>query len=118
MDSDKTKMILAILGCCGALTLGVWAWQSGSRTAGVDSVPEGETVWVQCVNKSCGVSYEMALKEYYMKVDEKVAYSSIPPIDCETCGKQSVFRGNKCASCGKVFMSKSDGDHCSKCAAK
>ena len=122
MDSGKkVKTIIAILAFGGAVLLGLWAWKSGAgNTAGIGSVPKGETVWVKCANPACGASYEMALKEYYMKVDEKVAYSSIPPIDCEKCGKVSVFRAIKCKSCGEVFFKSKSGtvrDKCPKCGS-
>ena len=105
MDSDKAKTIIAILAFGAAILLGFWAWKSrAGNTAGMGSVPEDETVWVKCSNKACAASYEMALKDYYMKVDEKVTYSGVPPIDCEKCGKASVFRAIKCKSCGQVIF--------------
>ena len=119
MDSKKVKTIITILVFGGVVTLGLWAWKSrGGNSAGIGSVPEGETVWVKCSNRACGASYEMALKEYYMKVDEKVAYSGVPPIDCEKCGKESVFRAIKCKSCGEVFFKSRAGRlQCPKCGS-
>ena len=120
MASNKVKTIIIILAFGGAVSLGLWAWKS-DNTADIGSVPEGKTVWVKCANPACGASYEMALKEYYIKIEEKVAFSSIPPIDCEKCGKVSVFRAIKCKSCGEVFFpnagSKAIRDQCPKCGS-
>jgi hypothetical protein len=120
MGSDKVKTIIAISAFGGAVLLGLWTWKSrAGNTAGIGSVPEGQTVWVMCANRACGASYEMAMKKYYGKVDEKVSYSGVPPIECEKCDKTSVFRAIKCKSCGEVvFKSKASGGQCPKCAAK
>ena len=120
MDSNKVKTIIMILAFGGAVLIGLWAWKSRSGSIkDIDSVPEGETVWVKCSNPACGASYEMPLKEYYKKVEEKVAFTSVPPIDCEKCGKESVFRAIKCESCGEVFFpyagSETIRDQCPKC---
>jgi ribosomal protein S27E len=121
MDSGKkVKTIIIILAFGGAVLLGLWAWKSRvGNTAGIGSVPEGKKVWVKCAKQACGASYEMAMKEYYMKVDEKVTYSGVPPIDCEKCGEESVFRAIKCKSCGEVFFKpRAGGVQCPKCASK
>lgn len=119
MDSNKVKMIIIISAIGGAVLVGSWARKG--RTKGIGTVPDGETVWVKCSNPACGASYEMPLKEYYTKVEKKVAYSSVPPIDCEKCGKESVFRAIKCKSCGEVFFPNarsSDGmNKCPKCGS-
>jgi hypothetical protein len=121
MYSEKAKKVIITVSLGGAvLLLGAWILDGGSgRVQGVDSVPEGAQVWVKCANKACAASSEMAMKEYYRKVDEKVSYSGVPPIECEKCGKASVFRAIKCNSCGEV-VAKSRGvtDECRKCASK
>lgn len=117
MDSKKARKMFIIAGVA-VLLVGSWILNRGfGRIQGVESVPEGKKVWVKCDNRTCGASYEMALKEYYKKVDEKVAFSGVPPIDCEKCGKASVFRAINCKSCGEVSRTGADRDRCPKCGA-
>lgn len=120
MESNKVKMIIIILALGGAVLIGLWAYKTRSgNIADIKSVPEGETVWVKCSNPACGATYEMGLKEYYQKVEEKVAFRTIPPIDCEKCGEESVYKAIKCKNCGEVFFpyegSKDIEDKCPKC---
>ena len=91
---------------------------SGSGS-GIDSIPTGETTWVKCANKACGVESQMGLQEYYKAVKDAMKPNSMatPPLICNTCGEPSVYKAEKCQNpdCGIVFFSGVGGDFQDRC---
>jgi len=98
--------------------------QPGSpRSRGIDSIQLGESFWVKCQNPDCKAAYQMGKRAYFKYIEEHADPMSptAPPMVCEKCGEQSVFRAEKCMNpdCGIVFLRGSVpndfADRCPKC---
>jgi predicted RNA-binding Zn-ribbon protein involved in translation (DUF1610 family) len=118
---DKKKMIPIALACCLLLAAVIFFT---TRSENLTSIPDlkGEMTWVKCNNPACGISYEMAMRDYYQLVDTKQREtgSVSPPIACKKCGEESIFRAVKCEKCQAVFLYVFGGiedyaDRCPKC---
>ena len=114
-------LIVGSLVLAGAITL----WTSGSGSEGLKGIPEDEMQWVTCRNKDCGTNYEMQKRKYYGQLDEIQKQSKemlllTPPLICEKCGKESLYKAFKCLKCELVFegpIKRGDyEDRCPKCA--
>lgn len=122
MDKKKITLILIALVCCLLLAAVIILT---TRSGDLTSIPDlkGEMTWVKCDNPDCGISYEMARQDYYQLVDKKQRETgsiNVPPIACEKCGKESLFRAVKCEKCQAVFFYVSGSvedyaDRCSEC---
>ena len=98
--------------------------QPGSpRSRGIDSIPETELIWVKCKNPDCKAAYQMGKRAYFKYIEKHADPMSptAPPMVCEKCGEQSVFRAEKCMNpdCGHVFLRgtvpNDFPDRCPKC---
>jgi len=69
---------------------------------------EGEMIWAKCNNPACKALYQTSKKAYFKYVEEHAnpMDPTVPPMVCEKCGEQSVFRAEKCMNpdCGIVFF--------------
>jgi hypothetical protein len=83
--------------------------QPGSpRSRGINSISPEETIWVKCQNPDCKAAYQMGKRAYFKYIEEHAdpMATTAPPVVCEKCGEQSVFRAEKCMNtdCGHVFL--------------
>jgi len=87
--------------------------QFGERTAGgggdtIDSISDEEMIWAKCNNPACKAEYQTSKKGYFKYIEEHAnpMAPTAPPMVCEKCGEQSVFRAEKCGNpdCGIVFF--------------
>lgn len=104
--SRRNVLLIAIsigcLGFAGVITL-------RPRRDGLNSIPDGEMLWVKCTNENCGVEYQISKKTYFTHANEAVGSANPislkpPPMVCEKCGQQSIYRAVKCPNCQKVFF--------------
>jgi hypothetical protein len=123
MDDSKKKlvMILVIVGCLG-IAAAVFFGTGGGGSGGVEDIPDDETTWVKCMNKSCNAEYQMGLKEYYKAVQATTnPMGQIQGLTCKECGQPRVYKAVKCQNpaCGLVFREGSVPndfpDRCPKC---
>jgi len=123
MEESKKKpiMIIVILVCLGAAGAIFWG-TAGGGGGGIDSIPEGNMIWVKCRNPSCNAEYQMSEKAYYKYIMEHPNPMMPTALVCEKCGEPSVFEAVKCANpdCGIVFFKGISGptdhpDRCPKC---
>ena len=74
----------------------------------IDSIPDEEMIWVKCNNPACKAEYQTSKKGYFKYVEEHAnpMAPTPPPLVCEKCGEQSVYRAEKCMNpdCGIVFL--------------
>jgi hypothetical protein len=67
-----------------------------------------DKIWAKCNNPACKAEYQTSKKGYFEYVEEHAnpMAPTVPPMVCEKCGKQSVFRAEKCMNpdCGIVFL--------------
>jgi len=121
MEDSKKKpiMIGVIVVCIIVAGLITFARRSGG-SGGIDDIPDDKMTWVKCSNPSCKAEYEMGEKQYQKDMRERFnPMAPPPPLACEKCGKDSVFKACKCAnpSCGIIFIRGIAGqnDHQDRC---
>ena len=104
--SKNTINILIIAVCF--IGAGVLAY-TFMFSKGGPQISDDEMTWVKCNNPACGAAYEMGKRKYYEEVEEKAQANPMamttPPLTCEKCGKNSVYRAIKCENCGKEEVS-------------
>ncbi len=98
--------------------------QPGSpRSRGINSISPEETIWVKCQNPDCKAAYQMGKRAYFKYIEEHAdpMSSSAPALVCKKCGKESIYRAEKCGNldCGIVFLRGSVpndfADRCPEC---
>jgi predicted RNA-binding Zn-ribbon protein involved in translation (DUF1610 family) len=121
MEDSKKKpiMIIVIVVCLGAAGVIFWGTTGGGGGT-LDSISDEEMIWVKCANKTCNASYKTGKKAYFKYIEEhgNPLAQSAPPLVCEKCGEQSIYRAEKCQnpSCGIVFFSNSvPNDYADRC---
>jgi hypothetical protein len=125
MEDSKKKpiMIGVIVVCLVVAGLITFARRGGGGGGGLDTIPSDKMTWVKCNNPSCNAEYEMSEREFYKLQQERLnpMARTAPALTCEKCGKDSLYKAEKCAnpSCGAVFISGSVpndfADRCPKC---
>jgi len=125
-ESRKKPILLGVIVVClvvaGVITYTTW---TPGGPSGIDAgIDASEMTWVKCRNPACEAEYQISLREYFKYIDAERAKDpstlATPPLICEKCGQDSVYRAIKCESCGLVFEtglgSKEDfADRCPKC---
>ena len=124
MEEGKKKavMIGIIVACLGLTALRIIG-RSGGGGGGIADISPEEMMWVKCNNPDCKAEYEMGKQAYFKYVEEHIDPMAMvaPPVVCEECGKESVFRAEKCqnSDCGIVFFRGSVpndfADRCPEC---
>jgi hypothetical protein len=122
-DSKKKPIMIAVIILCLGIAGAVFFMGGGSGGGTIDDIPDDKMVWVKCNNPQCKAEYEMGEKAYYKAVQERMDPRALatPALICETCGKASVYKAEKCANseCGVVFFSGSVpndfADRCPEC---
>lgn len=109
MEESKKKpiMIIVIVLCLGAAGAIFWGTGGGSGDT-IDSISDEEMIWAKCNNPACKAEYQTSKKGYFKYVSDHAnpMAPTAPPMVCEKCGEQSVFRAEKCMNpdCGIVFL--------------
>jgi len=107
-DSKKKPIMIGVIVVCLIIAGLVTLARRGGGGEGLDSISDDAMTWVKCNNPSCKAEYEMGEKQYYKEIQDRFnpMARTAPPITCEKCGKDSVFRALKCPnpSCGVVFF--------------
>ena len=120
----NTIYIVVIVACLLVAAIVFVKTRSGGSSAGIDSISAAEKIWVMCTNSSCGTSYEMGKKDFYVQIEDKAKSSTTgilatPLLTCTKCGKDSIVKAVKCDQCGNVFRENSVPadwyDRCPKC---
>jgi len=117
---DKKKKILMVSGICVCLVIAVAVtFLTRSRATGLSSIKAGELMWVMCSNPDCQAEYRVGRKDFYTFMKENVTPSEMkPPMICEECDEESVYRALKCENCDVIFFyGVADGfmDKCTEC---
>ena len=124
MEEGKKKAIMiGIIVACLALVALITLGRRGGGGGGIEDISPEETMWVKCNNPNCKAEYEMGKQAYFKYVEEHMDPMAMvaPPVVCEECGKDSVFRAEKCQNpdCGVVFFRGSVpndfADRCPEC---
>ena len=124
MEEGKKKAIMiGIIVACLALVALITLGRRGGGGGGIADISPEEMMWVKCNNPNCKAEYEMGKQAYFKYVEEHMDPMAMvaPPVVCEECGKESVFRAEKCqnADCAIVFFRGSVpndfADRCPEC---
>ncbi len=103
---DIQKLVKEIPG--GSSSGPISSPQAQPNTPSPDTeISRTEMIWVKC--KSCGESYQMSKRQYYVELDKKAKAASLammttPALTCQKCSKHSVFLAEKCPNCSEVFF--------------
>jgi len=127
MEESKKKpiMIGAIIVCFVLAGVITYKYSISPKGPGTE-VFKGIQIWVKCSNEDCGAEYQMDKKEYFDSIEELVRQNPLsmqtPPLVCEKCGKESIYRAEKCENpkCGIIFFRGAAGrgefaDKCPEC---
>jgi len=119
MEEKKKKQLMVIgISICLALAVAI-TFLTRSRATGISSIKEGDLVWVMCSNPDCQAEYRIGKRDYFTFMKENVTPAIMkPPMTCEECGEESVFRALKCENCDVIFFyGESSGfmDKCPEC---
>jgi len=108
----KTIMIVVIAVCLITAVVIGYKHTFAPTDTGIEAF-RGQQTWVKCNNPDCGAEYEMDKAHYFERLEELAlanpGMTQIPPLVCEKCGEESVYRAVKCAKCGKIFFYGSAG---------
>jgi len=68
-------------------------------------VDDSDAMWAKCKNENCGAAYQISMKYYfrYLKKHQDPMSMKPPNLVCKKCGKESIYRAEKCGKCGLVF---------------
>jgi len=116
VPAASLPLALFLLG--GVITYITHPVESGTE------VFKGQLVWVKCSNPDCEEAYQMDKKVYFDSVEELVRQNPMsmqtPPLVCQKCGKENIYRAEKCEKCGLIFFRGAAGrgdfaDRCPEC---
>ena len=115
----KSVMIAVIIACLTAAAVITYVSSSRSGGGGIETIESGKLMWVKCGNPDCGAEYQIDQRDYFEYIKEHQAGLARPPMVCEKCGEESVFRAEKCNKCGAVFFYEAIADdlpdRCTEC---
>jgi len=115
----KTVMLILIVGCL--VVAGAVTFTTRSGGGGIGSISKSEKILVMCSNPDCEAEYETGKKAYYEFVQKNMNPMSMaaPPMPCNECGEESIYKAIKCGKCGTVFFENSVpndfADRCPEC---
>ena len=121
-EGKKKPIMIGVIVVCLALALLITFGRRGG-SGGIEDISPEEMMWVKCNNPDCKAEYEMGKQAYFKYVEEHMDPMAMvaPPVACEECGKESVYRAEKCQNpdCGIVFFRGSVpndfADRCPEC---
>ena len=117
MEDGKKKAIMVVAAvACLVLAALIMRRHTSGGGPGLESF-RGQGVWVKC--RGCGAEYQIDKADYFKYIRENVRGTSAPPLVCEKCGEEKVYRAVKCLKCETVFFhggARGDfDDRCPKC---
>jgi hypothetical protein len=122
-ESKKKPIMIGVVVACLALALLITFGLPGGGGGGIEDISPEDKIWVKCNNPDCKAEYEMGKKAYFKYIQDNIDPMAMvaPPVVCESCSKDSVFRAEKCQNqdCGVVFFRGSVpndfADRCPEC---
>jgi hypothetical protein len=105
-DSRRKPIMIGVIVVCLIVAGLITFARRGGGGGGIDSISDDKMTWVKCSNPKCKAEYEMSEKQFFKEMEKRfnpMARTS-PPLTCEKCGKDSLFRAIKCPYCGVVFI--------------
>jgi predicted RNA-binding Zn-ribbon protein involved in translation (DUF1610 family) len=105
-DSKKKPIMIGVIVVCLIVAGLITFARRGSGGGGIEDIPEGKMTWVKCNNPQCKAAYEMSERQYFKALEERLQpmLRSTPALTCDKCGKDSLYRAEKCPYCGVVFF--------------
>ena len=120
-DSVKKPIMVVLIVACLVLAVVVTV-KTRKKAGGIPKKFAEEEVWVKCRNTACESEYEVNKLYYHEYIVENRTGLTAPPLVCEECSEDSVYKAFKCTNpdCEIVFEAWSAGmaereDRCPKC---
>jgi ribosomal protein L40E len=99
---------------------------------GIETIDPNNMIWVKCTSADCQAEYQMGMKDYFQYLNHHLPSpgefaamlqdpnkNPTPALPCTKCEAESIYRAEKCESCGIVFLRgtfKQDfADRCTGC---
>ena len=124
-ESKKKPIMIGVIIVCFLLAAVIAYKYSFSPEESGKEVFTGQLLWVKCSNTDCGEAYQMDKKGYFDSIEEIIRQNPMsmmetPALVCEKCGKESVYRAEKCPKCEVTFFRGATGrgdfaDRCPEC---
>jgi len=96
----KNRVYIAIIVVSVALVGFIFYLTHSASFGGIESLKRGELIGVKCNNPDCSEAYQIDKKDYFLQIEERIRIHTMslqtPPLVCEKCGRESVFRAEKC----------------------
>jgi hypothetical protein len=118
MQEDTKKYLTIAIAIGGLVIAGAITFMTKKTSHGIESIGSSEKILVKCGDSKCNAQYEMSKRAYYEFLQKNVSPMSpqIPPLTCEKCGKESVYRAIICPSCNQTFFyGQVPNDHKDRC---
>ena len=113
MEDGKKKVLMVVVIVVCLAAAGVIMIKGGGSKGGRDEIPNSTMVWVTCRNQDCESSYQMGLQVYFTDIakyhEAHPGTMAVPPLVCDKCGEESLYRAEKCPKCELVFELRSSG---------
>lgn len=110
-DSKKKVVMVVVIVVCLAVAAAITL--RGGGGGGLKDISDKAMIWMLCRNQDCEGSYQMGLKVFFKDIEEyNIAHPmtmTTPPLVCEKCGEESLYRAEKCAKCALIFERSSMG---------
>ena len=102
-ESRKKPIMIGAIVVCVAVAGAITYMNRSKSSDTFDNMKRGEMIWVKCRNPDCEAEYQIDEKDYFTYLRENPVGLTTPPLFCEKCGEESVFKAVKCEKCGLVF---------------
>lgn len=120
-DSKKKPIMVGVIVACLILAVVVTV-KTQTDDGGIPTDWDEQLEWAKCRKPDCEAEYEINKKYYYEYIKENRVGLSVPPLPCEQCGEDTLYKAFKCTNpdCELIFEAGSMGmadreDRCPKC---
>ena len=118
----KNTIYVIIIAVCLLAAILIFIKGRSGDSGGLESMERGVLFWVMCRNPKCKAAYQIDRVDYHTQIREKGRANPMsmqtPPLTCQKCQENSIFRAFKCPKCEHMFFygnTTDFDDRCPKC---
>ena len=106
MQENKKKLFMIGVIVVSLTLSGIVFLSVRDKSHGIESIGADERLLVKCSNPDCDTDYEMSKRDYFEFLKENMSplSAATPPLACEQCGEESIYRAVRCEDCEVVFF--------------